>query len=117
MIQVELFDDGCVDLARDKALTELDPCVICDFDDETVVFHASNGAEQAASRDDFVALFDLSEHLIMRFLALALWRDDEKPHAEKQKNDRQELPNTAAGGGCLSKREEGRNFWKCHNAV
>jgi hypothetical protein len=53
----------------------------------------------------------------MRFLALTLRRDDEKPHSEKQECDRKELPEATATGGCLSKRKERRNFWKSHNAV
>ena len=116
-IQAELLDDGCFDFAGDKALAEFDLCVIRDFDDEAVVFHTSNSAEKTASRDDFIALLDLREHLIMRFLALALWRDDEKPHAEKQQDNRQELAKAAACGRCLSKRKKRINFWKCHKSV
>jgi hypothetical protein len=42
----------------------------------------------------------------MRFLALALRSNDEKPHPDEKQDDRQELAKTATGGRRLSKRKE-----------
>ena len=87
-IKAGLIYNSCFDLAGDKALGEIDSGIIGDLDDETIVFYAGDCSKNATSGDDFVALFKLREHLVMGFLALALWRNNQKPHTEKQKNDR-----------------------------
>ena len=87
-IKAGLIYNSCFDLAGDKALGEIDSSIIGDLDDKTIVFHPGDCSENATSSDDFVALFKLREHLVMGFLALALWRNNQKPHTEKQKNDR-----------------------------
>ena len=45
---------------------------------------------QTTTRNHFIPLFQLFQHFIMRFLTLALRRNDQKPHAHEEQNDRQE---------------------------
>jgi hypothetical protein len=57
-----------------------------------------------------------AEHLIVRFLALALWRNDEKPHTYKEQNDGQKLAEATAAACALCQWKENRNFRNSHNA-
>ena len=104
------------DLIGNEALSELDLGIVGDADHETILLHVRDCAINSTACNDLVASLQLAEHLIVGFLALALWRDDEKPHTHKKEYDGQKLAEATAAACALCQRRENRNFSNSHNA-
>ena len=108
---------GRRDLIGNEALSELDLGIVGDADDETILLHIRDCAINSTASNDLVASLQLAEHLIVGFLALALWRDDEKPHTHKKEYDGPWESVKATAAACaLCQRKENRNFSNSHNA-
>jgi hypothetical protein len=99
----------------DRALQDVEACVIVDLDLVAILLDVSNNATDSAGSDDFVTSCKLGQHLLVLLLLFALGLDQKKPETNHKENERHELhPAVAASALCLGEyKEEIIHFLKC----
>lgn len=99
----------------DRALQDVDACVIVDLDLVAILLDVSNNATDSTRSDYFITSCKLGEHLLMLLLLFALGLDQKKPETNHKENERHELhPAAAASALCLCEyKEEIIHFLKC----